>query len=99
MSTDSKFSAVTQFSDGERVSANKEILERVTRVLFSTFMDDGPMSDDEVDELLDDSFEISGLIMAVCGMNVVGKNQDGDYVVEFSPYSSLDSFMKERGML
>lgn len=96
MSTDGKFSAVLQFSDKEKISANKEILERVARVVFATFMSDEPMSEEQVDELLDDSFGVASLLMGVCGMKAVGDNEDGDYVVHFSPYSSIDEFIKER---
>lgn len=96
MSSDPPFAALLPFSDEEKVLANKEILERVARVVFATFMDDEPMSEEQVDELLDDSFGIASLLMGVCGMNVVGENSTGDYVVDFRPYASVEDFMRER---
>jgi hypothetical protein len=56
------------------------------------------MSQSEVDELIDDSFGIATVLMAVAGMDIVGANSEGDYVARFKPYKSLEHFGKERNM-
>lgn len=99
MSSEQLFAPVIKFSQQEKVDANKEILERVARILFVVFMaDDEPMSQSEVDELIDDSFGIATVLMAVAGMDIVGANSKGDYVARFKPYKSLEHFGKERNM-
>lgn len=95
---DSPFTAVTLFSDKEIVEANQDILERVTRVLFSVFMDDKPMLDGEMDELLDSSFSIATILMAVCGMSIIGENIKGQYVARFKPYRSVEHFSLENNI-
>lgn len=99
MSSEQPFVPTIKFSKEEKVDANKEILERVARILFVVFMaDDEPMSESEIDELIDDSFGMATVLMAVAGMELVGTNSDGDYVARFKPYKSLEHFGKERSV-
>jgi hypothetical protein len=99
MTAEQLFMPTIEFSEGERVAANTDILERVARILFVIFMDDdNPMSEDEVDELAEDVFGMASVLMAVAGMNIVGRNSEGDYVARFKPYKSLEHFSKEKGI-
>lgn len=99
MSANELFTQTIKFAEEEKVAANQEVLERVTRILFVLFMpDDEPMSEDEVDELLEDSFGMASVLMAVCGMNIIGENDNGDYVVRFKPYKSLEDFAKGKNL-
>ena len=56
------------------------------------------MSENDIDELLDDCFGMSSALMAVCGMKIIGENENGDYVARFTPYKSLEHFAKESGI-
>jgi hypothetical protein len=96
MSGKSKFDKIIDVKEDDLKSINMEILERITRVIFFLFMPDGQqMSDAEIDDLMDESFGLASLLMAVAGMRVDGENIDGDYVVKFKPYKSLEHFEKE----
>lgn len=96
MSGKSKFDKIIDVKGDDLKSINMEILERITRVIFFLFMPDGqPMSDAEINDLMDESFGLASLLMAVAGMRVDGENIDGDYVVKFKPYKSLEHFEKE----
>ena len=96
MSGKSKFDKIIDVKGDDLKSINMEILERITRVIFFLFMPDGQqMSDAEIDDLMDESFGLASLLMAVAGMRVDGENIDGDYVVKFKPYKSLEHFVKE----
>jgi hypothetical protein len=96
MSGKSKFDKIIDVKGDDLKSINMEILERITRVIFFLFMPDGQqMSDAEIDDLMDESFGLASLLMAVAGMRVDGENIDGDYVVKFKPYKSLEHFEKE----
>lgn len=98
MPSDSPFVPLLEFNEKQRVASNQEILDRITRILFSLFMDDEPMSENDIDELLDDCFGMSSALMAVCGMKIIGENENGDYVARFTPYKSLEHFAKESGI-
>lgn len=95
MSAIDPFVPTLEFTDEHRIAANQEILEQVTRSLFMSFMSDEPMSENDIDELLGECFEISAVLMAVCGMRVIGENLNGDYVVNFHPHASIEDFTKE----
>jgi len=96
MSGKSKFDKIIDVKGDDLKSINMEILERITRVIFFLFMPDGQqMSDAEIDDLMEESFGLASLLMAVAGMRVDGENIDGDYVVKFKPYKSLEHFEKE----
>lgn len=92
MSTESIFLPELEFTEKQKISANQEMLDRVTRVLFAVFMSDDSMQDDEIDELLEECFGMATIIMAVCGMKIIGENTNGDYVARFKPYKSLEHF-------
>jgi hypothetical protein len=92
MSTDSLFSPELEFTEKQRIAANQEMLDRVATILFAVFMNDEPMGDDEIDELLEECFGMATIVMAVCGMKIIGENTDGDYVARFKPYKSLEHF-------
>ena len=95
MSEKSTFNTSIEFSEKQRVDANQEVLERVTRILFTIFMDDEPMSEDDINNLLEDCFGMASALMAVCGMRILGENENRDYVARFKPYRSLEHFTKE----
>jgi hypothetical protein len=96
MSEKSKFDTIIDIKGDDLKSINMEILGRITRVIFFLFMPDGqPMSESDIDDLMDESFGLASLLMAVAGMRVAGENIDGDYVVKFKPYKSLEHFEKE----
>lgn len=93
------FNPVITFGREEQISAVSEILETVIRSVFLFFMtEDRPMTDSEIDELLSDSFDIATVAMAVTGMEIVGENINGDYVVKFSPYESMADFAKNHNL-
>lgn len=92
MSTDSLFSPELEFTEKQRIAANQEMIDRVTRILFAVFMSDEAMQEDEIDELLEDCFGMATVVMAVCGMKMIGENTNGDYVARFKPYKSLGHF-------
>lgn len=99
MSDNEKFQIATSLDKTAEIAASQDIIERVTRILFVLFMpDDRPMSDPEIDELLVECFDMGSLLMAVIGMNIIGKNSDGDYVARFRPHKSLSDFAQENGV-
>lgn len=96
MSDDQRFEKIIDLTNSEKTSANQEMIERVTRILFVIFMPDGEsMSDDQINELLDECFDMASIVMAVMGMNIVGENTNGEYVARFTPYRSLEHFAQE----
>ena len=93
------FQVSRKFDNSEKSDINQEILDRVTRVIFMAFMpDDEPMSENEFDELIEESSGMASIIMAVAGMDVIGENPHGEYVARFKPYDSLEHFGKENGL-
>ena len=96
MSIDSPFIPTLEFSEKQRIDANREILDRVTRILFAVFMSDEPMQDDEIDELIEECFGMASVVMAVCGMKILGENSNGDYVARFKPYKSVEHFRESK---
>ena len=99
MQENKAFQTSIKFSESEKNIANQDIIDRVTRILFVVFMpDDESMSASEAQELLDDVSGVASVLMAVAGMNIIGKNSDGDYVARFKPYKSLEDFGKENDL-
>lgn len=96
MSPDSPFVPLLEFNEKQRVSSNQEILDRITRILFAVFMGDEPMDDDAIDELIEDCFGMATIVMAVCGMKIIGENSSGDYVARFKPYKSIEHFKESK---
>lgn len=53
------------------------------------------MDEKDVEELLDEVFNIASVAMAVLRIDIVGKNENNEYVARFSPYASFDEFAKQ----
>lgn len=52
------------------------------------------MSEDDVEELLDQAFNIALVVMSILRVDVVGKNSNEDYVLKLTPYASFAEFQK-----
>ena len=99
MTDEQAFKPVVIFNDNETNEANKKILNRMASAMFSFFApDDDDISDDELDNLYREIGGMSTVAMAVAGMQIIGENINGDYVVSFDPYKSFDDFSQKNSI-
>jgi hypothetical protein len=92
----SGFSHIVTLNPKEKVEANQSVADRITRALFFFFSSgEQEMDEKDVEELLDEVFNIASVAMAVLRIDIVGKNENNEYVARFSPYASFDEFAKQ----
>jgi hypothetical protein len=91
----STFKQVSILTPEEKKKANQTIVNVITQCLFLLFSSDNEeMSEDEVEELLDQAFNIALVVMSILRVDVVGKNSNEDYVLKLTPYTSFAEFQK-----
>jgi hypothetical protein len=97
MSNTSTFTPVEVFGEDERREATGKVIDNVMQVLFFFFEENEEnLEDDEaLDEFINYLWSISCSALAVTGMRIIGKNEDGQYVATFNPSTSVKDFMQK----
>lgn len=95
MNGDEAFNPVIVFNNNELKEENKKVLNRIASALFVFFApDEDGVDENELDELYKELGGVASVAMASAGMKLIGENIHGDYVVQFDPSVSFDSFAK-----
>lgn len=76
-------------------SATVDIFESVMKVLFFYFEEEQENLDDdgEMELFTDYLWDVTTSAMASIGINVIGKDEDGNYIVKMKPHKSTKQFL------